>query len=254
MVDPTYVAQNYKDLPTEHETSNCTTVAREHKGGMTKKLVLDDAAGGFWERVASHVAITMPICKLLRRFDTSAPGTGKVYSSWFEIGESIKVSDASYKQEAEEKHANRWVYAHHPFFAAGYVCDPEFIDHAQGSLEEVREGLNTTLEKIAILLKVRQLAANDVSFAKNWAARKLAIEQDPTELSRWANFPTYPTAKDKDVGEFCTKVTSQLALYQSKKGAFARDWVMAAAKDMPSYLWWDQHGGSVPELQAFARL
>ena len=101
----------------------------------------------------------------------------------------------------------------------------------------MREGLNTTLEKIAILLKVRQLAAaNDVSFAKKWAARKLAIEQDPTELSRWANFPTYPTAKDKDVGEFCTKVTSQLALYQSKKGAFARDWVMAAATGMPSYL------------------
>ena len=29
---------------------------------------------------------------------------------------------------------------------------------------------------------------------------------------------------------------------------------MSAAKDMPAYLWWDQHGGSVPELQTFARL
>jgi hypothetical protein len=72
------------------------------------------------------------ICKLLRRFDTSAPGAGKVYSSWFEMGESIKASNASYKKEVEEKHAARWVvYAHHAFFAAGYVCDPEFIGHDQ---------------------------------------------------------------------------------------------------------------------------
>ena len=29
---------------------------------------------------------------------------------------------------------------------------------------------------------------------------------------------------------------------------------MNAAKDMPSYLWWDQHGAAVPELQAVARM
>ena len=29
---------------------------------------------------------------------------------------------------------------------------------------------------------------------------------------------------------------------------------MEAAKDMPSYLWWDQHGATVPELQAVARM
>eukprot|EP00966_Prymnesium_polylepis_P004645 106422-Prymnesium_polylepis.1 len=39
--------------------SNCATVVREHKGGAAKKLVLDNADGGFWQRVASHVAITM---------------------------------------------------------------------------------------------------------------------------------------------------------------------------------------------------
>jgi hypothetical protein len=259
VVDPEYVKQNYKDLPADHETSNCSTLVREHKGGAAKKLVLDDADGGFWQRVASHVAITMPICKLLRRFDTSAPGTGKVYSSWFEMGESIKASDASYKKEVGEKHAERWVYAHHPFFAAGYVCDPEFIDHEQASIEEVQEGLNETLEKIAILLKVRQLAAaedkdDDGSFAKLWAMRKMAIDADPAAQSTTTNFPKYPTAKDKDVLEFCTKVSSQLVLYRSRKGAFGREFVMNSAEVMPAYLWWDQHGGGVPELQAFARL
>eukprot|EP00966_Prymnesium_polylepis_P304037 7024283-Prymnesium_polylepis.2 len=120
VVDPQYVAQNYKDLPADHETSNCATIVREHRGGMAKKLVLDDADHGFWQRVTLHVQITMPLCKMLRRFDTSAPATGKVYSSWYEVGESFKESSASYKEEVQGKHATRWVYAHHAFFAAGY--------------------------------------------------------------------------------------------------------------------------------------
>jgi hypothetical protein len=35
---------------------------------------------------------------------------------------------------------------------------------------------------------------------------------------------------------------------------FGRAWIMESAKDMPAYLWWDQNGGSAPELQAFARM
>ena len=29
---------------------------------------------------------------------------------------------------------------------------------------------------------------------------------------------------------------------------------MDSAREMPAYLWWDQNGGSVPELQVFARM
>ena len=36
--------------------------------------------------------------------------------------------------------------------------------------------------------------------------------------------------------------------------SFAREWVMSAAKNMPGYLWWDQHGATVPEPQAVARM
>ena len=35
---------------------------------------------------------------------------------------------------------------------------------------------------------------------------------------------------------------------------FAREWVMNSAEKMPAYLWWDQNGSSVPELQAVARM
>ena len=81
----------------------------------------------------------------------------------------------------------------------------------------MQEGLNETLEKIAILLKVRQLAAADDdddanSFAKLWTARKLAIDADPVAQTQMTNFPKYPTAKDKEVAAFCTKVTNQLTL------------------------------------------
>ena len=71
-----------------HDLSNCSTVTRENKGGTAKQLVLDDSDSGFWARVSNHVAVTMPVCKFLRRHDSSAPASGKVYHGWFEMGES----------------------------------------------------------------------------------------------------------------------------------------------------------------------
>ena len=52
---------------------------------------------------------------------------------------------------------------------------------------------------------------------------------------------------------FCTRVNTQLALYRGKKGIFSREWIFDAAEGMPAYLWWDQYGASVPDLQAIAR-
>eukprot|EP00966_Prymnesium_polylepis_P184421 4274688-Prymnesium_polylepis.1 len=178
----------------------------------------------------------MPICKLLRRHDSSAPSVGKVYHGWFEVGESIKESDASYAKEAESKHEARWAYSHAAIFAAAYVCDPEFISHAQSSNSEVQEGLLETMEKIAILLKVRSLAEKDDNIAKLWKLRKKAIETDPMAQKKWDNFPKYPDASDPEVQDFCTKVSAQLVHYRNKQGIFARPFVMNAAKDMPAYL------------------
>ena len=136
--DPAYIAENYKDLPTDVEHMNGEKVAREHKGGTAKKFVLDDAAEGFWQRVDDHVKITMPICKFLRRHDSSAPATGKVYHGWYEMGDYLEKSEVSYAAESTAKHEARWAYAHDAIFAAAYVVDPEFISHDQASSEEVR--------------------------------------------------------------------------------------------------------------------
>ena len=66
VVDADYVKENYKDLPADMEYVSGEKVAREHRGGTAKKLILDDECDGFWKRVADHVSLTMPICKFLR--------------------------------------------------------------------------------------------------------------------------------------------------------------------------------------------
>lgn len=158
VVDDDYVAENYKDGPDQTEATNCESVVRAKKGGTAKVLVLDD---GFWSRVKDHVASTMPILKLLRRHDSSAPTVGKVYNGFFQLGEHLKSLTVRYKDELLEKHEKRWAYGHCDLFAAAYVLDPEFIDHDQLSNEEVMEGFYNVVEKIAILSEVRRLQQLD---------------------------------------------------------------------------------------------
>ena len=251
VVDARYVAEKYEDKGDDRETSNCQVVMREHKGGTAKRLVLDDS--GFWARVRHHVSLTMPICKLLRRHDTSAPSVGKVYHGWFEMGESINESSVPDAEAAQDKFTARWIYAHSDFFAAAYVVDPEFVDHEQASNEEVMQGFMQTLEKVAILLAIRKRQSDTGEYTNIWKERCAAIKADPTKQLK--NFPIYPMSKtDDEVASFCAKATMQLSLYRGKKGTFAWPWVFKSAQDMPAYMWWDQHGSSVPELQAVARM
>ena len=181
VVDPAYVGENYRDLPADVQYAAGDKVAREHKGGTAKKFVLDDDdSGGFWARLKSHVSITMPLCKFLRRHDSSAPAVGKVYHGWFEMGEHLASDTAPYAADAAQKHEERWVYSHSPFFADAYVLDPEFLDHGHTSNEEVMQGFFDTVEKIAILLKVRSNAEEPgEKYSQSWAARHTAIKSDP---------------------------------------------------------------------------
>lgn len=130
VVDGEYAAQGYKDDADVSEQSNAQTVIRQHKGGTAKKLVLDDAESGFWHRVEEYVHSNLPIFKMLRRHDSSAPTVGKVFHGWFEIGEHIQQSTAPYKEVMVDKHKD-------PFLRAAYVVDPEFVDHSQGEDEHL---------------------------------------------------------------------------------------------------------------------
>ena len=140
VVDPDYIAEKYKDIPADVDVVNGEKVAREHKGGTAKMHILDDSDDGFWAGVRDHVGLTMPLCKFLRRHDSSAPAVGKVYHGWFEMGDHLKKFDAAIASGAADKHESRWMYAHSDIFGAAYVVDPEFIDHDQSSNEEVGGG------------------------------------------------------------------------------------------------------------------
>ena len=252
VVDEEYAAQNYKDKGSTEEETAAGKLVRSNKGGTAKSLVLDD--GGFWARVDTHVQTTKPIFKMLRRFDTGSPTIGKLYSSWYELGEHLNSVPSDYKAVATEKHAERWAYGHASIAAAAYVLDPEFHGHQQSTNTEVTEGFMDTLEKIAILVEVRRLDAASDDLKKQWKARAELITADPSKLTSFDHWPKYPTEKDAAVKVFAAKANAQLALFTGKKGIFSREWVFDSAEKTPAYMWWDLNGGSVPELQTVARL
>jgi hypothetical protein len=251
VVDPEYAAQKYKDKGDSEEATGTGRVFRTNKGATATKLVLDN--GGFWDRVDKHVTVTKPMFKMLRRFDSSAPAVGKLYSSWFELGEHLKQQTGvvDYASTLSEKHDVRWAYGHSDISSAAYCLDPEFIDHSQSSNAEVTDGFMNVAEKIGILRAVR--AAID-GYLPRFKERRAFIGDDPSKLKSYDKFPDYPDKTSPLVEQFCQKVNEQLTLYRQKKGTFSRDWVMKSAENQPAYLWWDANGGSVPELQFMARL
>jgi hypothetical protein len=145
VVDPDYLAAKYKDATDTEEATGTGRVFRTNKGATTSKLVQDE--DGFWARVSTHVDVTKPIFRMLRRFDSSAPAIGKVYSSWFELGEHLGSAASPYQAKCLEKHAERWAYGHSDIAAAAYVLDPEFHEHGQAENEEVTTGFYNVVEK-----------------------------------------------------------------------------------------------------------
>ncbi|KAL1515454.1 hypothetical protein AB1Y20_002079 [Prymnesium parvum] len=184
VVDPDYAAQKYKDKADSEDQIAGGRTIRTNKGATARQLILDDS--GFWQNVTNHVSLTKPLLKMLRRFDTSAPAIGKLYSSWFEVGEHMKSTEAPYKAEALDRHADRWAYGHADFAAAAYVLDPEFQSHQQSSNAEVMEGFMNTVEKIGILLAVRQ-----GDFKQAWQDRVKFLGDDPQNISKWDSYPSF---------------------------------------------------------------
>ncbi|KAL1524324.1 hypothetical protein AB1Y20_019224 [Prymnesium parvum] len=230
-------------------------LTREYKGGTAKKFVLDDAEGGFWEKVTQHVQATKPILRVLRVHDSTCPTVGKVYNNFFEMGETLKTSTAdAYKETMMEHHHQRWEYGSVPLIAAAYSLDPEYQKLDHGSHEEITSGFLDMADKIGILAEVRRLQALDGRFTAVWAERKKLIEKDKRKQRTYASYPDYPTKTDQVVVTFASKANTQMALFRGCKGIFARQSVMESATMMPAYLWWDRNGGSVPELQMIARL
>ena len=278
--DEEYVDKKYVDKTNSEEESGTGRIVRSNKGGTASKLCLDNRASGFWARVASHVHATLPMLKMLRRFDSSAPTIGKLYSSWFELGQHFETTESNFKRQALEKHAERWAYSYADIAGAAYVLDPEFHGHEQHKNQEVMKGFNDAVEKIGILeatwklvraaepehvarrppqcllpltvlMCATQVGESD-AIPKLWKKRAAMIAKDPHKQKLWQDFPAYPSVDDPAVKRFCAQVSAQLVMYRSRKGEYARNWIFEAAQDMPSYEWWEQYGSSTPELQTVA--
>lgn len=114
-------------------------------------------------------------------------------------------------------------------------------------------GFLNCAEKIGVLLAVREMTKSDCRYPDLWKARCKLIVEEPAKQATNTHYPKYPDPEDAKVMDYCKRTSAQLAMYLGKKGTFGRSWVMAAAEVMPSYLWWDVNGSSVPELQTIAR-
>ena len=170
------------------------------------------------------------------------------------MGEHFKGLSVDYKEALVDAHEQRWAYGHCDIIAAAYALDPEYVSHDHASNEEVTTGLLNVVEKFGIMFEVRAQNKKDGRYTEMWKKRAKLIAADPRKQQTLEHYPKYPTAADANVKAFCTRVNIQLALYRGKKGIFSREWVFDAAEGMPAYMWWDQYGGSVPDLQAVARI
>lgn len=89
---------------------------------MVRAIVLDKA--GYWRRVVDALRIMTPLVVLLRMMDGDRPIMGKIYDKMFMVGERIKKSKVSWKEQAAEVHVTRWEYLHSDMHGAGYALDP----------------------------------------------------------------------------------------------------------------------------------
>lgn len=268
VMDEDYVKQKYVDKPDVEEYTNCEKRLRPAKGGTAKKLILDEASNPedseemnqtFWGRVQAHVKVTLPILKMLKRHDSSAPTIGKVYHGWFELGQSIeKNKPEEWGGQAKEFYEDRWAYGHTSILAAAYMLDPEFFDHDFTSEPEIMEGFFETVQKIAFVQVIRStLTAEGSTLTEEMKMRAEFISANRYE--NVAKYDHYPDIFGKiddcpQVDQFCKKVVAQVQMYRDKKGVFGRQWCFNSASEMPAYQWWDTFGSTVPELQIVARL
>eukprot|EP00327_Prymnesium_parvum_P011180 CAMPEP_0184379154 /NCGR_PEP_ID=MMETSP0007-20130409/3597_1 /TAXON_ID=97485 /ORGANISM="Prymnesium parvum, Strain Texoma1" /LENGTH=116 /DNA_ID=CAMNT_0026723675 /DNA_START=354 /DNA_END=700 /DNA_ORIENTATION=+ len=91
-------------------------------------------------------------------------------------------------------------------------------------------------------------------YTENWKKRAEIIAKNKKEQQTYNHYPKYPMKTDANVMDFCSKVSAEHSLFRTKKGIFGREWILQSAEKMPAYLWWHQHGGSVPHLQIVSRL
>lgn len=128
--------------------ANATSCTYAEDCEETRKTILN---GGFWEKVELVLTLTEKIVQLLRLVDSDKACTGKVYWRYYEIQEHLNnftELQPSFMQPIQRAVAARWDDLHSPLHSVGYILDPEFWDHDQGSIENVMQDWFDVVEKL----------------------------------------------------------------------------------------------------------
>lgn len=126
--------------------------------------------------------------------------------------------------------------------AAAYVCDPEteFASHQQSEVEEVREGFDSTVEKIGIFFSrfvfSHPQTALLLTSGQNADLPSIQILQLRSSGMTTQRTPRHVTKSQRCGTVFCAKVTSQLSVSQihfiiKRKHRSRESGVMEAAKE-----------------------
>jgi hypothetical protein len=195
--------------------------SRKYKEWVKKKA-LDDLSNpvidlirseSFWYKCQLYVDINKPVYELLRLIDGATPVIGKIYYRMFEIQEKIKNFPnitATERHELYQPFMTRWAMLHTGLHSAGFLLDPEYVNMAQTSNEEVMNGFYELVEKLFPDAHDQVLIANQLTQFRSGHGifgRPIAKAAAPTmpAYQWWTNFG----ASVPELQSFAVRVLSQ---------------------------------------------
>lgn len=176
------------------------------------KLLLSD---NFWSKCELYIEINKPVYELLRLVDGQLPVIGKIYYRMFQIQEKINnfpdITDAQ-RHELYQLFASRWSMMHTDLHSAGFLLDPEYVNMAQNTNEEVMNGFYKLVEKLFPDVQEQTAIANQlVAFRSSHgifgrSVAKAAAATMPA-YQWWQNFG----ASVPELQSFAVRILSQTA-------------------------------------------
>lgn len=116
--------------------------------------------------VRGHKSTIQPVYELLRLIDGNCPIIGKIYYKMFAIQEKIKAFTGispSQCSELYQRFVFRWGMLHTSLHAAGFLLDPEYVEMAQNTNEEVMTGFYQLVEQMFSTAEERVSIASQLS-------------------------------------------------------------------------------------------
>lgn len=159
-----------------------------------------------------------------------------------EIQEHLKNCplSAARRKEVHALFHSRWEMAHSDFHAAGYVLDPEFLQHDVGSIKEVCHIAAAACAPLCAPCRCSCLcAAVRALHDAGWVCCAQVTEG-------------LINVAERLMPDDHTQVMVEFNAFRQGVGLFGRKSVQDSIGKVPAYSWWDMYGASTPLLQQLA--